>query len=332
MDLSTTYLGLKLPHPFISGAGPFADTVSNAKRVEDGGAAAIVMRSLFEEQLHDEQLATHTSTDAHAHSSGEALTYFPEPDEFVMGPDEYLEQIRSTKQALDIPVIASLNGYTLGGWLDYAKAIQQAGADAVELNLYYVATDRAESAADIEQRNLAMVKEVSHAVTIPVAIKLSPFYTALAHFARSLEDAGAAGLVLFNRFYEPNIDIEELEILMDLEFSDSKELLLRLRWLGILSAQLDSSTLAVSGGVHTAVDAVKAVMAGASAVQMVSALLRRGPNYISTVLLEMSAWMEVKEYASLESMRGSMNMNRCPDPQDLARGNYMRVLRTWSVH
>lgn len=331
MDLSTKYLGLELPHPFMAGAGPLADNADSAKRLEDAGASGLVMRSLFEEQLHEEQLATHTSTESHAHSFGEALSYFPDSDEFVMGPEEYLEKIRSIKEAVDIPVVASLNGYTLGGWLDYATAIEQAGADALELNLYYVATDGGESAAEIEERSISMVREVKQAVRIPVAVKLSPFYTSLTYFALSLEEAGADGMVLFNRFFEPNIDIEELEILLDLQLSESREVLLRLRWLAILSGHLRSATLAVTGGVHTAVDAIKSVMAGASAVQMVSALLKRGPGCLSTVRREMEDWMEEKEYASLESMRGSMNILRCPNPQDLARANYMRILKTWEV-
>ena len=331
MDLSTTYLGLELPHPFISGAGPLADNVDSAKRVEDGGAAAIVMRSLFEEQLHEEQLATHSSTETHADSFGEALSYFPDPDDFVIGPDEYLEQLRRIKEAVDIPVFASLNGYTLGGWLDSAAALEQAGADALELNLYYIATDGTESGAVIQERARAMVREVKKICRIPVSVKLSPFYSSLANFALSLEEAGADGMVLFNRFFEPDIDIEELEIVLDLELSRPRDLLLRLRWLGILSGSLKSATLAVTGGVHTSTDAIKAVMAGASAVQMVSALLKRGPGYISTVRQEMAEWMEEKEYESFESMRGSMNILRCPRPQDLARANYMRILRTWET-
>jgi len=331
MDLSTKYLGFELPHPFMSGAGPFADSVDSAKRVEDVGAAAIVMRSLFEEQLHQEELATYSSTESHADSFGEALSYFPEPEDFVLGPQEYLDQVRHIKEAVDIPVFASLNGYTLGGWLDSAAALEQAGADALELNLYYVPTDSAESGITIEERSIEMVREVKKVCRIPVSIKLSPFYTSLAHFAVSLEDAGADGLVVFNRFFEPDIDIDELEIKLELELSQSRELLLRLRWLGILSGHLKSASLAVTGGVHTATDAIKAVMAGASAVQLVSVMLKQGPDVLSTVKAEMAAWMEEHEYESVESMRGSMNILRCPKPEDLARANYMRLLQTWEM-
>ena len=329
MDLSTDYLGFRLPHPFVAGAGPLSDTVDSAKRVEDAGAAAIVMRSLFEEQFRSEALATQQATEAHAESFGEALSYFAEPEEFVIGPDEYLEKLRRTKDSVDIPVFASLNGYTLGGWLRHAARLSEAGADALELNLYYVATDDKESASDVERRSVEMVREVKRAVSIPVTVKLSPFYTSLAHFARQLEAAGADGLVLFNRFFEPDIDVEELEILSELRLSDSRELLLRLRWLGILSGHLESATLAVTGGVHTALDAIKAVMAGASSVQMVSALLQRGPKHLLSVRQEMERWMEEKEYASLAEMRGSMNIQRCPDPRALARSNYMQLLQTW---
>jgi dihydroorotate dehydrogenase (fumarate) len=331
MDLSTSYLGLKLPHPFIAGAGPLSDTLDTARRVEDAGAAAIVMRSLFEEQLHREALATHSSTEPHADSFAEALSYFAEPEGFVIGPDEYLEQLRSLKQALDIPVLASLNGYTLGGWLQHARHLDEAGADALELNLYYVATDATESGEEIERRCIELVREVTTAISIPVAVKLSPFYTSLASFACNLEAAGANGFVLFNRFYEADIDIEELEISPKLELSNSRELRLRLRWLAILSGQLQSPALAVTGGVHTATDAIKAVMAGASAVQMVSVLLERGPEYLSTVRDEVARWLEEKEYKCLDEMRGSMNVLHCPDPKALARANYMRVLQTWEM-
>lgn len=331
MDLSTTYLGLTLPHPFIAGASPLADTLDSVKRVEDAGAAAIVMRSLFEEQIHLESLATHASTDTHADSYGEALSYFVDPEAFVIGPHDYLERLRRIKDTVDIPVIGSLNGYTPGGWLTYATAIEEAGADALELNLYYVAMDATESAADIEQRSIDMLTAVKQALRIPVAAKLSPFYTSLGHFARRLEAAGADGLVLFNRFFESDIDIDELEVVSHLVLSQSPELLLRLRWLAILSGTLESATLAVSGGVHTAVDAIKAVMAGAAAVQMVSALLEQGPGHLSILRREMAQWMEEKAYQSLAEMRGSMDMQHCPNPHLFARANYMHLLQTWNV-
>lgn len=329
MDLSTRYLGMNLPHPFIAGASPLADTLDGARRLEDAGAAAIVMRSLFEEQLDMEALATQHSIEAHAESFGEALSYFPDPVDFVMGPDEYLETLRRTKESLRIPVFASLNGYTPGGWLSHARALAQAGADGLELNLYYIATDQTESADVIEGRAVEMVHEVRVAVGIPVAVKLSPFYTSLPHLAWRLEEAGADGLILFNRFFETDIDVENLDLRPSLRLSTSEELLLRLRWLAVLSGRLRRVTLAVSGGVHTSLDAVKAIMVGASAVQVVSALMRGGAGHLNRLRGEVAAWMEERHYESLTQMRGSMDILHCPNPESLARANYMRVLQTW---
>ena len=330
MDLSTEYLGFTLPHPFIVGASPFADTIDSIKRAEDAGAAAIVMRSLFEEQITVEALATHNAAEPHGDSFGEALSYFPEPNDFVIGPDEYLNKIRLAKEAVDIPVIGSLNGDTPGGWLDYASALAGAGADALELNIYHVPTDSAETGSSIEQRDIEMVAEIKKAINIPVALKLSPFYTSFIHFAQQAVNAGAGGLVIFNRFFEPDIDVDELEILLHLGLSDSHELLLRLRWLAILSERVQAS-LAVTGGVHTPLDAIKSIMCGAHAVQMVSALLIHGYGHLEAMRRGMIEWMEAHEYASLEQMRGSMNLNRCPGPESYERANYMHVLQTWSA-
>ena len=289
------------------------------------------MRSLFEEQFSLESLARHHATEPHEGAFWEAMSYFPEPDEFALGPDEYLEHIGALKRALDVPVIASLNGYTAGGWIRHARAIEEAGADALELNLYYVATHADETAEEIEGRAVDLVRDLRATVKIPIAVKLSPFFTSCANLARRLERAGADGLVLFNRYYEPDIDVEELELGPRLRLSEPHELGLRLRWLGIVSGHLQNATLAVSGGVHGALDAVKAVMAGASAVQMVSALLIHGPDHLARVRDEMAGGMEEKEYESLEQMRGSMNVNCCPDPAHFARGNYIQVLHTWRV-
>jgi dihydroorotate dehydrogenase (fumarate) len=328
MDETTSYLGLELPHPFVAGAGPLTDSLGIVEQVADAGAAAIVMRSLFEEQFSLESLATHRTTGFHDESFWEAMSYFPEPDAFALGPDEYLEHIGKIKRATGLPVIASLNGSTAGGWLRHAQSIQEAGADALELNLYYVATDADETSEAIEERQAGIVSEVRRTVSIPIAAKLAPFYTSCAHFAKRLEAAGADGIVVFNRFYEPDIDTEELELGPHLELSESRELGLRLRWLAILSPQLRCS-LAVSGGVHTAQDAIKAVMAGANVVQMVSALLVHGPAHLARVRREMKEWMEEKEYESVRQMTGSMNLERCPDPASFARGNYLNVLHTW---
>jgi dihydroorotate dehydrogenase (fumarate) len=328
MDLSTTYLGLPLPHPLMPGASPLVDDLDLVRRLEDAGAAAIVMHSLFEEQIVGEQMAWDEVVEWASDSQPEAADYLPDPEEFALGPQEYLEQIARIKKAVRVPVIGSLNGTTTGGWLDYARLIEQAGADALELNVYQIATDRRETGPALESRVLDIVRAVKKSVRIPVAVKLSPFYTALAHFARQLDEAGSNGLVLFNRFYQPNIDVEELTVVPALHFSDSGELLLRLRWLAILSGWT-SGSLACSGGVHSGLDAIKAVMCGAHAVQMVSALLRRGPEHLRVVRTQMSEWLEQHEYVSLRQMQGSMNLTRCPNPQMFERSNYMRVLLNW---
>jgi len=328
MDLSTTYLGFKLPHPLMPGASPLVDELDTVKRLEDAGAAAIVMHSLFEEQITREALGREAAIEAHEDSFAEALSYFPRPEEYRLGPDSYLEQIRKIKKAVKVPVIASLNGTTPSGWLEYAKLIEQAGADALELNVYYLATDTQESSDLVEQRTLDAVKVVKEEVKIPLAVKISPYFSSLAHFAKQLDDAGADGIVLFNRFYQPDIDIEALEVVPNLNLSHSPTLRLRLRWLAILHGHLKAS-LACSGGVHTVEDAIKAVMAGASAVQVVSALLNAGPQHLKALRDGMQRWMEKHEYESLEQMRGSMSHANCPNPQALERANYMKILSSW---
>lgn len=328
IDLSTRYLGLSLPHPFMPGASPMVDDMDTVRRLEDAGAAAIVMHSLFEEQIELEQGRTLYDMESNVNAFAEASSFFPRPAEFRLGPQTYLDQVRKIKSAVKIPVIASLNGITASGWLDYARLIEQAGADALELNVYYVATDPKESGAEVEKRTIDIVKAVKKAIRIPVAVKLSPFFSSVSNFASELEAAGADGLVLFNRFYQPDIDTQELEVRNALYLSNSSELLLRLRWLSILSAQRKYG-LAVSGGVHTPNDAVKAVMAGANAIQMVSALLQRGPQYLIEMRSGLLRFMEEKGYNSLSEMRGCMNLSRCPDPAAFERGNYMRILQGW---
>ena len=328
MDLSTTYLGFELPHPVIPGASPLADDLDTVRRLEDEGAAAIVMRSLFEEQIAAEQMAAFRYTEEPAGSYAEALSYFPDTDVFALGPDEYLEQIRRIQDAVDLPVIASLNGTTLGGWLDFSRRMQDAGADALELNVYYLATDPAETSAQVEARVVDMLAALKQALSIPVAVKLSPFYSALAHFASALDRAGADGVVLFNRLYQPDIDVEALEVERRLHLSEPSELLLRLRWLAMLSGRVRSS-LAASGGVHSSEDAIKAVMCGAHAVQMVSALLKHGPGRLREVREGMATWLEEHVYESLAQMRGSMSLERCPDPKAYERSNYMELLQSW---
>lgn len=329
MDLSSTYLGFELDHPFMAGAGPMCDTDDGIRALEDGGASALVMRSLFQEQIEQEALATYDSTEAHADSYGEALTYFADPEEFVIGPAEYLERVRRAKEIVDIPVFASLNGHTRGGWVEYGRMIEEAGADGLELNLFDIVTDPAESSADVEGRHVGIVRNVTRALKIPVAVKISPFYASPANFARQLELAGARGIVVFNRFFEADIDLEALEMRSQMHLSDSREVLLRLRWLAVLSATLESTDLAVTGGVHSGDDAIKAIMCGASAVQIVAAVLQNGPHAINNIRAEVGRWLQDNEYHSLQQMRGSMNLNRTPDPRALTRGNYMQQLLTY---
>ena len=326
MDLRTTYLGLDLPHPLMPGASPLADDLDTVRRLEDEGAAAIVLRSLFEEQIRREQLATFLHTEPHGESFAEALCYFPRPEAFALGPEDYIAHLGRVKQAVGVPVIASLNGTTLGGWLEYGRAIAQAGADALELNVYSVPCSTDEDAPSIEARTVELLKTLKASVTIPVAVKLSPFYTSLPHFVKQLERAGADGLVLFNRFYQPDIDPESLSLNRDLRLSTPAELPLRLQWLALLDDRV-SCSLAVTGGVHDGRDALKAVMAGADAVQLVSALLRHGPGRLGAVLAEMIDWLEEHEYASLAQMKGSMSRASCPDPTVYERANYMLTLQ-----
>lgn len=330
MDLRTSYLGFDLPHPLIVGASPLTDDLDTVRRLEDAGAPMLVLRSLFEEQIVGEQMAAYFATQQPAESSPEAVSYLPDPQSIAFGPHEYLDHVRRVCQAVDIPVAASLNGTTLGGWLKYAKLIEEAGANAIELNLYDLATDPDRSGDAIERESLHIVDQIKSRVKIPVAVKLSPFYTSLSSFAKHLDKAGVDGLIIFNRFYQPDIDPEQLEIQPMLKLSDSSELLLRLRWLAILSGWMKAD-LAVTGGVHTAIDAIKAVMCGACAVQMVSALIERGPDYLSIVHTEFGRWLEEHEYESLQQMRGNMNLKRCPDPKAFERANYMKTLQSWQV-
>ncbi|MFY9824990.1 MAG: dihydroorotate dehydrogenase-like protein [Thermoanaerobaculia bacterium] len=330
MDLSTPWLGLRLKNPLIVGASPMVDDLGTVRRLEDAGAAAIVLHSLFEEQILREQLATFRLFENHGESSAEAASYFPPADDPRLGPEEHLELIQRVKLAVGVPVVASLNGTTEGGWLHYARLMEEAGADALELNVYALATDPWESSEAIERRTLAMVRAVREAAGVPVAVKLSPFYTSFAHFARQLDQEGADGLVLFNRFYQPDLDVESLDVQRTLRLSDSTELPLRLRWLAILSGRVEASLVA-TGGIHTALDAVKAIMAGAHAVQMVSALLKRGPDYLRLVRDDMARWMADHGYESVQSMCGALSLARCPDPAAYERANYMQILQSWRM-
>jgi len=327
MDLKTTYLGLELANPIVSGASPLGASLDTIRQLEDAGAAAVVLPSLFEEEIMGAVQAQMEMESAGA-GFAEASSYLPNPDGYHVGPDQYLEHLRAAKEAVSIPIIASLNGTSPGGWTGYAKKMEEAGADAIELNAYYLATDAAETGTDVERRTIDIVAAVKSEVSLPVAVKLSPFYSSIANLARKLEETGADGLVIFNRFYQPDLDIEELDVVPNLRLSTADELRLRLRWLAILSSQVELS-LAATGGAHNAVDVIKAVMAGAHAVQMVSALLIHGPEHITRTLEAIDFWLSEHEYESLRQMQGSMNMSKVPEPDKLTRANYMKMLDSW---
>ena len=307
MKLRTRYLGLELAHPFMPGASPLADTLDSVRQLEDAGASAIVMRSLFEEQILRERFG----------SSG-----------FTFGPDTYLEQLRRIKAAVSVPVIASINGTTTEGWLKYARLLQRAEADAIELNFYHLATDPAEDAASVEGRLLDIVAVLTESTRIPLAVKLSPFYSALPNLAARLDRIGAQGLVLFNRFYQADIDPDELDTVSEVHLSTSSELVLRLRWLAILSSSYPGS-LAVTGGIHEPIDAVKAVMAGADAVQMVSALLEHGSQHLTLVRDGFVRWCDEHEYESIDQVRDRMSLVHESHPHEAERRNYLQILQSW---
>jgi dihydroorotate dehydrogenase (fumarate) len=330
MKLATNYLGLPLKNPLLPGASPLVDSLDQVRRLEDAGAAAIVMHSLFEEQVALEERAFAHHIDRYEDSFSEAASFLREPDDFALTPDQYLTQIRRIKEAVSVPVIASLNGTTAGGWMAYARLMEDAGADALELNYYDLPCDPNVASSFVENSALKILRAVRKSVAIPVALKISPFFSSLPHFARKAAEAGASGLVLFNRFYQPDIDIENLDVLPTLQLSDPSELRLRLRWLAILHGTVDLS-FAASGGVHSAPDAIKALMAGADVVQMVSALLKHGPDHLGTVLADLRHWLDDHEYESLDQLRGSMSLRTCPDPAAFERANYMRILQTWRV-
>jgi dihydroorotate dehydrogenase (fumarate) len=330
MKLTTKYLGLELDNPIVIGASPYCDSSYIARQLQDAGAGAIVMRSLFEEQIEAEQRALLQHIEGPAESNAEATSYFPSFSEYQLTPDHYLRQLEQLKKNVSIPVIASLNGSRLGGWTDYARKFEAAGADAVELNLYQLVTDPAVSSEDVEADMLETVRSVTAAVEIPVAVKLSPFHSSLVNFCLALEKCGAAGVVLFNRFYQPDFNLEDLEVQPQLKLSDPSELLLRLRWLAIVSPHLHGS-LSASGGVHSAEDAIKALLAGAHTVQLVSVVLKNGPRFVATLLTGMRNWLVDHGYEDIDQLRGTMNLCRCPDPSAFERANYIRILQSWRV-
>ncbi len=327
-DLTTTYLGLTLKNPLVPSSSPLMQKLDHIKRMEEAGAAAVVLHSLFEEQIirETEDLDRYLSVDAE--SVSEVRSYFPDLQRYNVGPDHYVDYIRKVKSAVSIPVIGSLNGMSNGGWVRYAKLIQDAGADALELNMYYVAANPAQDSAAVEKMYLDLVRAVKSSITIPVAVKLSPEYSAFANFAQSLGQIGANGLVLFNRFYQPDFDLENLEVVPDLVLSTPTELLMRLRWAAILYGRVKAD-LAITGGVHTATDVLKSMMAGASVAMMTSALLERGVEHLRAVLLDLNRWMEMHEYASIAQMRGSMSQRAVAQPAAFERANYMKMLQSY---
>lgn len=328
MDITTTYLGLKLNSPIVPSAGPLSQDISDIREMEDAGAGAVVLYSMFEEQIEHEALELDWHTSVHAESYAEATSYFPEPFEYKLGPDEYLNHIRKAKEAVSIPVIASLNGKSLGGWTDYSKKMEQAGADAIELNIYLLPTDLNKPAAEIEKVYVDIVKAVKSAVKIPVAVKMHPFFSSTANMAAQLNNAGADGLVLFNRFYQPDIDLEKLDVVPNVILSTPMAMRLPLRWIAILYGKVKAD-LAATSGIYTEEDVLKMIMAGANVTMMLSSLLKFGVGHIADVTTRMKAWMEEHEYESIEQMRGSMSYMNVPDPAKFERANYMKVLHSY---
>lgn len=330
MDLSTRYLGMKLRTPLVPSASPLSENLDNIKRMEDAGASAVVLHSLFEEQLTREQEALEHHLTHGTESFAEALSYLPAPEEYRAGPDRYLENIRKAKTMVGIPIIASLNGVSIGSWVDFAKRIEEAGADALELNIYSIPTDTTQSAAEVEQAYIDILKAVKYVVTIPVALKLSPFFSNMAGMARRCDEAGANALVLFNRFYQPDMDLENLEIRANVLLSTPQALRLPLRWVAILYGRIKAD-MAATSGIHGSEDVLKILMAGASVSQLCSVLLQRGIGYINQIEKGMVEWMEKHEYASVSQLRGSMSQQNCADPSAFERAQYMHSVLSYKA-
>jgi len=328
MDLSTHYLGLKLKNPLVPSASPLSHSVDSMKRLEEAGAGAIVMYSLFEEQIAHEAAELNHYLSYGTESFAEALTYFPESQEYNTGPEEYVELVRKAKESLSIPVIGSLNGISSGGWISYAKKIEEAGADALELNVYYIPTDSNLTSQDVEDRYLEVLHAVRRTVKIPVAMKLSPYFSSLANMAYRLDTAGVNGIVLFNRFYQPDIDLETLEVKPNVILSTPQAMRLPLRWIAILHGRIKAS-LAATSGIHNAQDVIKMLMAGADVTMMCSALLKNGPQHLAHVLSDLNQWMLEHEYVSVSQMKGSMSQKSVADPAAFERANYMKALNTY---
>jgi dihydroorotate dehydrogenase (fumarate) len=330
MDLTTRYLGMTLRSPLVPSASPLSDDLANIKRMEDAGAGAVVLYSLFEEQLSREQESLHHHLMYGTESFAEALTYLPEPSEFRMGPQEYLEHIRKAKEAVKIPIIASLNGMSIGGWVDHAKKIQQAGADALELNIYYIPTEADITSMEIEQTYIDILKAVRSVISIPVAVKLSPFFSNLANMAKRLDQAGAGALVLFNRFYQPDMDLETLDVKTNVLLSTPQALRLPMRWIAILYGRIKAN-LAATSGVHSASDVLKVLMAGADVAMLCSALLRNGIDYMKKIENEMCDWLTEHDYESIQQLQGSVSQKNSSDPTAFERAQYMKAVISYKV-
>ena len=328
-DLRSRYLGLALRNPIVASASPLTGNIDSLKRLEAAGVAAVVLPSLFEEQIEHEEMATHNLMLSGTEMSPEAHGFFPEMQNYRTGPENYLKLISDAKQAIAVPVIASLNGHTPGGWTQFAKQLEQAGADAVELNIYYVATGLDDRSGEIEQRYIDLVAAIKSDVKIPIAVKVSPYFSAMANMASRLVKAGASGLVLFNRFLQPDILLDELEVSPHLVLSTSDELRLALRWIAILRGRVPAS-LAATGGAHTPDDVLKLLLAGADCVMVASSLLRKGPGHVAALISGVEKWMNEREYVSVEQMKGSLSQQSCPDPAAFERANYMKALISYT--
>jgi dihydroorotate dehydrogenase (fumarate) len=329
LNLNTKYLGLQLSNPLVIAACPITGKVDWLKKLEEAGAAAAVMPSLFEEQIEHEEEEITKLHEFGTESFPEALSYFPDEQDYRTGPEEYLERIGEAKKAVKMPIIASLNGTTTGGWVRYAKSMQEAGADAIELNIYYIAADTETSGCDVEKQYLDLVAAVKQSLTIPLAVKVGPYFSAMGNMAKRLTEAGADGLVLFNRFLQPDIDLETLDTNPKLLLSDPYELLLPLRWVAILRGRVDAS-LAITSGIHDAYSLAKALLAGADVGMVASAIYQDGLEQVSRILRGLQDWMKEKEYDSVEQLKGSVSQQNCPDPEAFARGNYMKALTSFT--
>lgn len=329
VDLRTRYLGLELAHPIVASASPLTASIESLKRLQDAGVAAVVLKSLFEEQIEHEEMATHDLMLAGAELSPEARGFFPEMPDHPSGTDRYLKLITDAKRTLSVPVIASLNGHTPGGWTDIARQIEDAGADAIELNVYFLAASVDDTSTAVEQRYVDLVESVTQQVKLPVAVKVAPYFSAMANMASRLTQAGASGLVLFNRFLQPDIALDELEVAPHLVLSTSDELRLALRWIAILRGRVDAS-LAATGGAHTRDDVLKLLLAGADCVMLASSLLAHGPSHVGTLVAGVQDWMTEREYTSVAQLKGSLSQQSCPDPDAFERANYMKALQSYT--